>query len=110
MKSLSLDSTGRFVLAVSSRDCVLWDLDTFTRFRTLNGGQEVGIQDVSTIYMYFLSKLCKRPPPICCGAPVYYMLRWLLRVSVHPHLLWFGGAPVYYMLRWLLCVSSHPRV
>lgn len=45
--SLSLHSSGRYVLAVSSRDSVLWDLDTFTRCRTLNGGEEVGVQDVS---------------------------------------------------------------
>ena len=46
VKSLSLHSSGRFALAVSSRDSVLWDLDSFARCRTLNGGQEVGIQDV----------------------------------------------------------------
>ena len=46
VKSLSLHSSGRFVLAVSSRDSVLWDLDSFARCRTLNGGQEVGVQDV----------------------------------------------------------------
>ena len=46
MKSLSLHSSGRFALAVSSRDSVLWDLDSFARCRTLNGGQEVGVQDV----------------------------------------------------------------
>jgi len=46
VKSLSLHSSGRFVLAVSSQDSVLWDLDSFARCRTLNGGQEVGVQDV----------------------------------------------------------------
>ena len=46
VKSLSLHSSGRFVLAVSSRDSVLWDLDSFARCRTLNGGQEVGVQEV----------------------------------------------------------------
>ena len=45
--SFSLHSSGRYALAVSSRDSVLWDLDTFARCRTLNGGQEVGVQDVS---------------------------------------------------------------
>ena len=45
--SISLHSSGRFALAVSTRDSVLWDLDSFTRCRTLNGGQEVGVQDVS---------------------------------------------------------------
>ena len=45
--SISLHSSGRYALAVSSRDSVLWDLETFTRCRTLNGGEEVGVQDVS---------------------------------------------------------------
>ncbi len=31
VKSLSLDSSGRHLLAVSSRDSVLWDLDSFTK-------------------------------------------------------------------------------
>ena len=47
VKSLSLHNSGRFCLAVSSRDAVLWDLDSFSRCRTLHGGQEVGVQDVS---------------------------------------------------------------
>ena len=47
VKSLSLHNSGRFCLAVSSRDAVLWDLDNFARCRTLHGGQEVGVQDVS---------------------------------------------------------------
>ena len=47
VKSISLHSSGRHALAVSSREAVLWDLDTFARCRTLSGGQEVGVQDVS---------------------------------------------------------------
>ena len=50
VKSLSLDSSGRFLLAVSSQDCVMWDLDSYVRCRTLNGGQEVGVQDVSELF------------------------------------------------------------
>ena len=46
VKSISLHSSGRFALAVSSRDSVMWDLDSFARCRTLNGGQEVGVQEV----------------------------------------------------------------
>ena len=46
VKSLSIHSSGRYLLAVSSLDCVLWDLDTFSRCKTLNGGQDVGVQDV----------------------------------------------------------------
>ena len=47
IKSLSLDTSGRLLLAVSSKDSVLWDLNSFSRFKTLNGGQEIGVQDVS---------------------------------------------------------------
>lgn len=48
VKSLSVHSSGRYLLAVSSRDCILWDLeDSFIRCRTLNGGQDIGVQDVS---------------------------------------------------------------
>ena len=46
VKSISLHSSGRYALAVSSRDSVLWDLDSFARCRTLNGGQDVGVQEV----------------------------------------------------------------
>ena len=49
VSSLSLHSSGHVALAVSSRDCVLWHLHTFTRHKTLNGGQEVGIQDVREV-------------------------------------------------------------
>ena len=49
VKSLSIHSSGRLLLAVSLRDCVLWDLDSFSRHRTLNGGQDVGVQDVSSL-------------------------------------------------------------
>ena len=67
MKSLSLHSSGRSALAVSSRDSVLWDLDTFSRLRTLNGGQDVGVQDVS-------GGVCESVCVVCvcvcvCGVP-----------------------------------------
>ena len=52
VKSLSIHSSGCLALAVSSRDCVLWDLDSFSRHRTLNGGQDVGVQDVSCFSVY----------------------------------------------------------
>lgn len=70
--SISLHSSGRFALAVSSRDSVLWDLDTFTRCRTLNGGQEVGVQNVSSKWKTlvrsrgretFTHPIIKCPPP-----------------------------------------------
>lgn len=49
IKSLSLHPSGRLLLAVSSRDSVLWDLDCFARKRTLNGGEDVGVQDVRIV-------------------------------------------------------------
>ena len=57
VKSLSLHNSGRFCLAVSSRDAVLWDLDSFARCRTLHGGQEVGVQDVSALLSLPLDKI-----------------------------------------------------
>lgn len=52
IKSLSLDTSGRLLLAVSSKDSVLWDLNSFSRFKTLNGGQEIGVQDVRTQHQF----------------------------------------------------------
>lgn len=46
IKAVSLHPNGRYVLAVTTCNAVLWDLDTFSKCRTLNGGQDVGVQDV----------------------------------------------------------------
>ena len=46
IKGLSLHPNGRYVLAVTACNAILWDLDTFSKCRTLNGGQDVGVQDV----------------------------------------------------------------
>lgn len=44
--SISIDASGRYALTSSNSVAQLWDLDTFSRKRTLNGAQTVGIQQV----------------------------------------------------------------
>ncbi|XP_066936715.1 TBC1 domain family member 31-like [Clytia hemisphaerica] len=44
--SLSIHGSGRYLLTSSFDTTILWDLNTFTKKRTLNGAQEVGIQKV----------------------------------------------------------------
>ena len=47
--SISVHAFGRYALTSSNSVAQLWDLDTFSRKRTLNGAQTVGIQQVCTI-------------------------------------------------------------
>lgn len=49
--SISVHASGRYALTSSNSVAQLWDLDTFSRKRTLNGAQTVGIQQVR-IYLY----------------------------------------------------------
>ncbi|XP_073233564.1 TBC1 domain family member 31-like [Porites lutea] len=44
--SISVHASGRYALTSSNSIAQLWDLDTFSRKRTLNGAQTVGIQQV----------------------------------------------------------------
>ncbi|KAJ7360430.1 hypothetical protein OS493_015531 [Desmophyllum pertusum] len=44
--SISVHASGRYALTSSNSVAQLWDLDTFSRKRTLNGAQTVGIQQV----------------------------------------------------------------
>lgn len=44
--SISIHASGRYALTSSNSVAQLWDLDTFSRKRTLNGAQTVGIQQV----------------------------------------------------------------
>ncbi|XP_068723216.1 TBC1 domain family member 31-like [Montipora capricornis] len=44
--SISVHAFGRYALTSSNSVAQLWDLDTFSRKRTLNGAQTVGIQQV----------------------------------------------------------------
>ena len=51
--SISVHASGRYALTSSNSVAQLWDLDTFSRKRTLNGAQTVGIQQVRAyLYMY----------------------------------------------------------
>lgn len=44
--NISVHASGRYALTSSNSVAQLWDLDTFSRKRTLNGAQTVGIQQV----------------------------------------------------------------
>ena len=44
--SISIHGSGRYALSSSFDNTILWDLNTFTKRRTLNGAQEVGVQEV----------------------------------------------------------------
>ena len=46
IRRISLHPNGKYALAVTANHAFLWDLDTFEKCRTLNGGQDVGVQDV----------------------------------------------------------------
>ena len=48
--SLSVHGSGRYTLTSSFDTTILWDLNTFTKKRTLNGAQDVGIQKVHYIF------------------------------------------------------------
>ena len=73
VKSLSVHSSGRLLLAVSSRDCVLWDLDSFSRHRTLNGGQDVGVQDVSSLPLVHCTYVyCTLHHTLCRWKTLYF--------------------------------------
>ena len=43
---ISIHASGRYALTSSNTVAQMWDLDTFSRKRTLNGAQTVGIQQV----------------------------------------------------------------
>ena len=59
--NISVHASGRYALTSSNSVAQLWDLDTFSRKRTLNGAQTVGIQQVwiyanSLFYKQLLGK------------------------------------------------------
>ena len=43
---ISAHGSGRYAISSSHDISILWELDTFTRKRTLNGAQAVGVQQV----------------------------------------------------------------
>lgn len=44
--SISIHASGRHALTTANEIAQIWDLDTFTKKKTLNGAQTVGIQQV----------------------------------------------------------------
>ena len=44
--SISVHASGRHALTTANEVAQIWDLDTFTKKKTLNGAQTVGIQQV----------------------------------------------------------------
>ena len=44
--SISVHASGRLALTTANEIAQIWDLDTFTKKKTLNGAQTVGIQQV----------------------------------------------------------------
>ena len=55
--SISVHASGRYALTSSNSVAQLWDLDTFSRKRTLNGAQTVGIQQVR-IFIVHVPFIC----------------------------------------------------
>ena len=48
--SISIHASGRHALTTANEIAQIWDLDTFTKKKTLNGAQTVGIQQVQSIF------------------------------------------------------------
>ena len=53
--SISIHASGRHAVTTANEIAQIWDLDTFTKKKTLNGAQTVGIQQV-TSNQYWISK------------------------------------------------------
>ena len=75
--NISVHSSGRYALTSSNSVAQLWDLDTFSRKRTLNGAQTVGIQQVlianqagqlnfSVLILKLISTECKSSASASC--------------------------------------------
>lgn len=51
--SISLHASGRHAVTTANEIAQIWDLDTFTKKKTLNGAQTVGIQQVGISQVHF---------------------------------------------------------
>ena len=51
--SISIHASGRHALTTANEIAQIWDLDTFTKKKTLNGAQTVGIQQVQSLNSKF---------------------------------------------------------
>ena len=78
IKGVSLHPNGRYVLAITNCNAVLWDLDTFSKCRTLNGGQDVGVQDV---------RVCGCGRVCGCLCTYMYIYRWFSLCVEHMYVL-----------------------
>ena len=90
---MSVHGSGRHVITTSQDTSILWDLDTFTRKRTLNGAQAVGVQEVS--------RNCKDE-----------MCAWVIPRNFQFCIckLWWNCCPLYYKsLQILKCVKILDR-
>lgn len=47
--AISIHASGRHALTTANEIAQIWDLDTFTKKKTLNGAQTVGIQQVKDL-------------------------------------------------------------
>ncbi|XP_028392859.1 TBC1 domain family member 31-like [Dendronephthya gigantea] len=88
ISSISIHASGRHALTTANEIAQIWDLDTFTKKKTLNGAQTVGIQQVfflplsntmissfkdDSIFAWdFESLVCKYQLPIPEGQPPHY--------------------------------------
>lgn len=86
--SISIHASGRHALTTANEVAQIWDLDTFTKKKTLNGAQTVGIQQVfflplsniviscfkdDSIFAWdFESLVCKYQLPLPDGPPPHY--------------------------------------
>ena len=56
--SISIHASGRHALTTANEIAQIWDLDTFTKKKTLNGAQTVGIQQV--IFMQYATEFQRK--------------------------------------------------
>lgn len=56
---ISVHGSGRYAISTSQDTSILWDLDTFTRKRTLNGAETVGVQEVPYVFSLPWLTICQ---------------------------------------------------
>ena len=90
VKSLSVHQSGQFMLSISSSDSMLWQLrPSYSHLRTLNGGETVGVQDVSMASNTSFHPTLSLSPiltGLLCAAEQHHS--HLFQRRLHP---WLGG-------------------
>lgn len=56
VKAISLHHNGRYLLVVTQSDSVLWDVQNGHRYKTLSGGETVGVQNVSPVLYDYIDE------------------------------------------------------